>query len=135
MKRVGIIGAKSMGRYHATRWARLPVELAGFYDRHPDRAQAAAENHGVPYYDEAQHLLDTGLDGAIITAENSRHLELVQLAAGQVPYLLCEKPIADNPEATGSIIDICAVRHARPFIPQMSTSRPIAAHSDHERAS
>ena len=112
------IGILSFAHMHANSYAsclrRLnDVEFVGIADRDPVRGQAAAESHGVPYVKEAQSLLDMGLDGAIITAENSRHLELVQIAAGQVPYLLCEKPIADNLEAARSIMDICAQRGTR----------------------
>ena len=34
------------------------------------------------------------LDGVVICSENANHGALVELAAGKVPYILCEKPIA-----------------------------------------
>ena len=80
MKRVGIIGAKSMGRYHAARWAGLPVELAGFYDRHPDRARAAADQFGVIAFPGRDALFDAA-DIVVVTTPTYMHHTVVMAAA------------------------------------------------------
>lgn len=110
--RIGII---SFAHMHANSYAaclkQLPdVKLVGLTDRDEKRGRHAAQRYGSHYYATPQELLNLELDGVIITTENSRHLEMVRAAAGKTPYILCEKPIADNMAAGQEIIDICAQR-------------------------
>jgi predicted dehydrogenase len=112
------IGILSFAHMHAASYAsclrRLPdVELVGIADRDAARGQEMAKRNGTMYVADPRALLDQQLDGVIITAENARHLELVELAAGKTPYILCEKPIADTMEAGRAIIDICQKRGTR----------------------
>ena len=50
MKRLGLIGTGSMGRWHLERWQQLPVEIAGYYDVNPAAAQAMADQFGGTVY-------------------------------------------------------------------------------------
>ena len=70
MKRVGIVGAGLIGNWHASRWKQLPVELAGYYDRIVDRAEATAQEYGG----RAFASLDEFLEAAVSTAAGSKIL-------------------------------------------------------------
>ena len=110
--KIGVLSFAHMHAYsYATCLKQIPeVDLAGIADHDAARGQKMAGEFGTRYYPTPQALLDQGLDGVIITAENARHLELVELAAGKVPYILCEKPIADTLAAGQQILDICQQR-------------------------
>ena len=107
------IGMFSFAHMHADGYAhglrQLPdVELAGIYDADPARGQRMADRHGIRYFADAQALLDEGLAGAIICSENANHRPLVELAAGQTGYILCEKPIATTLADAKAMIAVCA---------------------------
>ncbi|MFZ4663372.1 MAG: Gfo/Idh/MocA family protein, partial [Caldilineaceae bacterium] len=106
------LGIMSFAHGHAYSYAStLPtmpgVTLAGIYDDDPQRGQAAAQRYGIPFFAEANALLDQGLDGVMICAENAKHRPLVELAAGRTPHILCEKPIATTAEDGQAMIDLC----------------------------
>lgn len=63
----------------------------------PDDAPRGAELAaalGVDYVDGYAEAMAWGPDAVIVTAENSRHRELVELAAAHGAHVLCEKPLA-----------------------------------------
>ena len=106
------IGMFSFAHLHADSYAhslhRLPdVELAGIYDADPDRGQRMAARHGTRYFADADALLAEGLAGVVICSENANHRPLVELAAGQTGYILCEKPIATTLEDAKAMINVC----------------------------
>ena len=109
MTRVGIL---SFAHVHAPAYAaclkQLPeVELVGIADDDADRGQSAARQFGTRYFATYEELLAADLDGAIITAENSKHLALTDLAAEAGVHVLCEKPIATTMAAGREMIERC----------------------------
>ena len=59
MPRVCVIGMGHIGRLHARIYRELPhAELVGVCDIIPERAKAAGEEAGVPYFLDAQEMLD-----------------------------------------------------------------------------
>jgi len=106
------LGILSFAHGHAYSYAStLPtmagVTLAGVYDDNVQRGEAAAQRYGIPFFAQAEALLDQGLDGVMICAENAKHRPLVELAAGRTAHILCEKPIATTAEDGQAMIDIC----------------------------
>lgn len=107
------IGMLSFAHMHATSYASSlrqisDVEIAGIWDANPTHGEDMAQRFGAPFFAAVDALLDLGLDGVIICAENIQHRPLVELAAGRVPNILCEKPIATTLEDAQAIIDVCA---------------------------
>ncbi|MDH2444075.1 Gfo/Idh/MocA family oxidoreductase [Amnibacterium sp. CER49] len=60
------------------------------------RGRALADALGVGYADTYEELLAWRPDAVVITSENARHRELVELAAGAGAHILCEKPLATS---------------------------------------
>ena len=118
MKRVGIIGSKSMGRYHARRWAQLPVELAGFFDRHPDRARAAADEFGITAFPSQDALLGAS-DIVVVTTPTYMHHPVVMAAAAAGKDIFCEKPMARHEYECQEMIQACQASGSRLFIGQV----------------
>ena len=93
------IGMLSFAHLHADSYAsclqQIPdVALVGIYDDDPARGQDRAARFGTDYFSDADALLNQGLDGVIVCAENARHRPLTEQATGRVKAILCEKPIA-----------------------------------------
>ena len=104
------IGMISFAHMHALSYANalqtLGVGIAGIYDD-AARAKEMAENFGTQVFSSLDELFAANLEGVIICSENSNHREHVLAAAGKVPNILCEKPIATTVEAAQAMISAC----------------------------
>lgn len=93
--RVAGIGAGFFSQFHYEAWQRLPeAELVAICDRDQAKAAAAAQAFGAPQlFTDAEALLAAGpLDILDIAAPPAAHLDLIRLAAGKVPTIICQKP-------------------------------------------
>jgi len=109
MARVGIL---SFAHVHAPAYAsclnQLPgVEFVGVADEVESRGREAADTFGTRFYPSYEALLADKLDGCIITAENSKHLDLTRLAVEAGVHILCEKPIAATMADGREMIRLC----------------------------
>ncbi|CAN5865050.1 Gfo/Idh/MocA family oxidoreductase [soil metagenome] len=106
------IGMMSFAHGHAYSYLsalqNIPgVTIAGIHDEDATRGQSAAEKNKTEFL-SAEALLDQDLDGVVICSENAKHRPMVELAAGRVRHILCEKPIATSVADAQAMIDICA---------------------------
>jgi predicted dehydrogenase len=91
-----------IGNLHARIYRSLPnVKLVGVCDILQDRAEAAGRTHGVPYYLDAQQMLDelkpdlcSVATGGYEYSSDHYKPSMQVLAAGC--HLLCEKPISND---------------------------------------
>lgn len=93
--RVAGIGAGFFARFQHDAWTRLPdAELVALCDRDEIKAKAAASEFGVAHTaSTAEELLESEpLDILDIAAPPSAHLDLIRLAVGRVPTIICQKP-------------------------------------------
>lgn len=109
MLRVGIM---SFAHLHAESYvhnlqANPHVEFVGFYDDDDERGHEFAQNYNIKHYDNFDQFYHQGLDAVIICAENSRHREMVEIAAKKGLHILCEKPLATTIADAEAIIKMC----------------------------
>lgn len=74
----------------------LTADPAPWSDDTELRGRPFADRFGAPYVDSYEELFAWGPDCVVITSENSRHRELVEMAAAAGVHVLCEKPFATS---------------------------------------
>lgn len=90
---------------YASGLARNPdAQLAGVWDENDIRGGDFAKLHKIPFFSSASELLEE-VDAVVITSENKKHAELVDLAAAAGKHILCEKPLATTDEEGRRILD------------------------------
>ena len=113
--RIGIIGAGAIVQV-----AHLPVlrktkgvELKALCDTDLAKARALAERSGIPdVYDDIQDLLaHEELDALLIATPNHLHEPHVVAALAANLHVLCEKPLALNPQSAQRISRAIATRN------------------------
>lgn len=113
--RVGIL---SFAHLHADSYAhslkRLPgVDLVGIWNEDPAVGTERAARFDTTYFASAAALLAQNLDAVVICSANVHHRPLIELAAGKVAAILCEKPIATTVTDGQAIIDVCRRTNTR----------------------
>lgn len=114
------IAVMSFAHLHAVSYIRclqaLGVELLTADPDHVDRpageaggAELAAEL-GARYVDSYAEMLKWRPDGVVVCSENSKHRELVELAASAGAHVLCEKPIATTLADARAMINACTAQ-------------------------
>jgi myo-inositol 2-dehydrogenase / D-chiro-inositol 1-dehydrogenase len=91
--RFGLIGAGRMGRTHLRALAGSnTVQVTAVVEPVPEARAAMADTGRAVFADVGELLAAGGIDGVLIAAPTTRHIELVtQVAAAGLP-ILCEKP-------------------------------------------
>lgn len=106
------IGIMSFAHHHAEAYihnlAAIPgVDLAGVADEDSQRGRKFAQQFNTTFYASYQDLLAAGLDGVIITSENSKHRPMVEMAASAGVHVMCEKPLATTVGDAEAIVNAC----------------------------
>lgn len=97
--RIGFLGVAHMhanGYAAALRW-REDAAAALVWDHDLARAQDFAHAYGPELADSAESLVRT-CDAVIVTSENNRHIDLLEMAHEAGIPALCEKPILGKPD-------------------------------------
>src|SRR5687767_8400931 len=118
MRRVGIVGVGLMGSWHAARWKDLPVELAGYYDRNPDRARAATERYGGQAFGSLEELFGA-VDVVDVCTPTPEHAAPVIAAAEAGKHVVCEKPLARHQAEGEAMLAACERAGVRLFVAQV----------------
>lgn len=113
--RVGIVGAGAIARVHAAQWQKLPVTLAGCYDRHFDRATRFAAEFGGRGYATLNALLEN-VDLITICTHTDGHKEAVLAAAEAGVAIVCEKPFARHLHDAEEMAAACAATGTPLFV-------------------
>jgi predicted dehydrogenase len=112
------IGILSFAHLHAEGYQAnlktIPeVELVGFSHENRDEGRSFAEGYGLRWFPQHRELLNEGLDGVLICAENARHRELVEMAAEAKCHILCEKPIETHIADAQVLAAVCLKNNVR----------------------
>lgn len=103
LKRVAVLGAGGMGRFHAETLLSIPgVELAAVADPfpHPD-----LDGYDVPITTDVEACAQQGWDGVVIASPDDTHADLTLLALAAGSRVLCEKPLSHTIEGARSVMD------------------------------
>lgn len=120
MLRVCVIGLGHIGNLHASIYKSDPlVELVGVCDRQLDRAQAASDKFGVPYFLSAPEMLSALKPDVCSVATggfeySSDHFEPTVQALQFGCHVLCEKPISNEIAKAEEMVRV-AREHQRCF--------------------
>ncbi len=107
MLKVGIIGCGSIAkqRHGHEYFLNKDVEIKGFYDLLPERAQALVELYGGKVYDSVDALLADGdIDAVSVCMANAFHAEITIKALNAGKHVLCEKPMAISLEQCEAMV-------------------------------
>jgi len=85
------------------------VDLVAFCDLVIERAEQAAQKYGTPdakvYTDYRELLADESIDAVHVLTPNVGHSEITVAALDAGKHVLCEKPMAINPEEAQRMLD------------------------------
>src|SRR5689334_6481410 len=85
------------------------VDLVAFCDLVIERAEEAAKKYGTPdakvYTDYRELLADESIDAVHVLTPNVGHSEITVAALDAGKHVLCEKPMAINPEEAQMMLD------------------------------
>ncbi len=108
----GVLGAGSVAQRRAIPAINKAegAELHALLSRDAERAKRIATEHGArKYYTTVDALLsDSELDAVYVSTPVYLHCEQVIQAAERGLHILCDKPMAINPEECQRMIDACA---------------------------
>lgn len=105
------IGILSTAHLHADSYVaqlrELPnAHLVGLWDDNEERRASKARQYGVPAIADPDELF-TACDAVVICSENAHHRVLTERAARTGKHVLCEKPLAINPDDAGAMVQTC----------------------------
>jgi predicted dehydrogenase len=107
----GVLGAGSVAQRRAIPAINKAkgAELHALFSRTAERAEGIVAEHGAgTYYTAVPDLLsDSELDAIYVSTPVYLHCEQVVQAAEQGLHVLCDKPMAMNPEECQRMIDAC----------------------------
>ena len=107
MLRVGVIGCGSIAkqRHGYEYFHNANVEIKGFYDLIPERAQTLVDLYGGKVYADVDALLsDPDIDAVSVCMANAFHAEISIKALRAGKHVLCEKPMAVSLEECEAMV-------------------------------
>ena len=106
MLKIGVFGVGHLGKFHLTNWKEIEgITLAGFYDPSNDNALAAAKQHHVKRYINADELINE-CDAIDIVAPTTAHFELSKKAILKSKHVFVEKPLANTMDEAKELLKL-----------------------------
>ena len=102
---IGVIGVGHLGNFHVKRLKEISgISISGIYDKNPIRADEISNQYDVKLFSSLQALLEIS-DAVSIVAPTPYHFEIANLALDKGCHLFIEKPITDNIEHAGLLLN------------------------------
>lgn len=101
--KVGIAGARGIGRHHAKWFSRAGCDVAAIYGTTPESAESAAAGlreqigfNGAVYHEWERFVGEAGFDVCAVCSPAEVHAANVRSLAEAGKHILCEKPLVWN---------------------------------------
>jgi len=128
--RVAVVGTGYLGRFHAQKYAVLPLaELVAVCDIDEHAGRAAAEAVGTTYVADHRDLVGR-VDAVTIAATTSAHFELARFFLEHDVHVLVEKPMTRTAEEARLLTELAEARglklqvgHVERFNPAFLSAR------------
>lgn len=105
--KVAVIGCGNVSVVHLAPIVESDVaDLIAVCDIKPQRAKAAGEKHGVPWYTNYQDVLDLEPDAIHICTPHNSHAEITIAAAKKGVHVLTEKPMSISLKDADRMIEV-----------------------------
>ena len=109
--KVAVVGVGKMGTLHLAKYISNPnVELVGFFDRNPKKANIVAEEFGVKSFDNLQDLF-FGADAVSICTSTCAHFEIAKYALQMGLHILVEKPLTETLPQSEELVKMAKSRN------------------------
>jgi predicted dehydrogenase len=108
--RFAALGTGFWARFQLSAWREVGgVECVALYNRTRAKAEALAAELGIAsVYDDAEELLRREkLDFVEVITDAGTHERFVTMAAGRVPAVICQKPMAEDLAAAERMVEAC----------------------------
>src|SRR3978361_1483559 len=107
--RIMLVGCGRISERHIDAiTANEHLELVAVCDEVTDRARAAGEKSGVPYFTNYEKMLDTvPADVVAICTPSGMHPKQGIMAAARGRHVICEKPMATRLEEADALVKAC----------------------------
>jgi predicted dehydrogenase len=108
--RFATLGTGFWARFQLSAWKEVGgAECVALYNRTRSKAEALGREMGIhTVYDDPGHLLrKEKLDFVDIITDPGTHERFVTLAAGRVPAVICQKPLAENLASAERMMEAC----------------------------
>ena len=124
--RVALVGCGRISRNHFEAIARVDgLTLSAVCDVVPERAKAAGEGQGVPWFTSYERMLaEAGMDAVAICTPSGLHPQHGVIAAGQGRHVLTEKPMAISLEAADQLVQACDAAGVHLFVVKQNRLNP-----------
>jgi len=118
MKKVGVIGAGTMGGVHAEAWQSTEADLVGVFDIVPAAAQKLTDKLGIESFPNRESLLEA-VDIVDVCVPTPSHKDNVLAAIEAGKHVVCEKPMAPTLGDCADMIRAAEDKGVRLFIAQV----------------
>ena len=102
---IGVIGVGHLGNFHVKRLREISgISISGIYDNNPIRTDEISNQYDVKSFSSLEKLLEIS-DAVSIVTPTPYHFEIANLALDKDCHLFIEKPITDNIEHAGLLLN------------------------------
>ena len=124
--RIALVGCGRISRNHFEAIERIDgLELAAVCDVVADRAQAAGERYGVPWFETFDDLLGSArFDAVALCTPSGLHPKHGILAASAGKHVICEKPMAISLDGADQLVGACDAAGVQLFVVKQNRLNP-----------
>ena len=106
MLKIGVFGVGHLGKFHLANWKEIDgITIKGFYDPSNANALAAAKEHKIKRYTNADELINE-CDAIDIVAPTIAHFELSKKAILKSKHVFVEKPLANTMDEAKELLKL-----------------------------